>query len=40
MEEIYINVGMKQKTCFFMHNVASENFNIDISLKIIDFCGI
>ena len=39
MEEIYINVGMRQKTCFFMHTVASENFNIDISLKIIDFCG-
>ncbi len=40
MEEIYINVGMRQNTCFFMHTVASENFNIDISLKIIDFCGI
>ena len=39
MEEIYINVGMRQKTCFFMHTVASENFNIDISLKIINFCG-
>ena len=39
MEEIYIYIGMLQNTMFFMHTVKSDNFNIDISLGISDFCG-
>ena len=39
MEEIYFNIGTVEKTCFFMHTVKSENFYIDISLEIFNFCG-